>query len=65
MRIKLNGEFFKRGSTWLNIGISVGTTALVLLEGLPANVGVGYVCVSIGMAIMQGVKVEIRQNGIN
>lgn len=63
MQIKLNGEFFKRGSTWLNIMECLVALAAELLIGMPGGAGYAYIAARVGMAIMQGIKLEIKQNG--
>ena len=63
MKIKLNRELFKRGSTWMNIAECLAALAAELLVSMPGNAGYAYIAARVAMAAMQGIKVEMRQNG--
>lgn len=57
--MKLNTEFFKRESTWLNIGVGVISSALQLFTDIPDNLTGplwGYIALSLLMGAIQGVK---------
>lgn len=57
--MKLNKEFFKRESTWINIIECMGATAAQLMLDLPSELSTplwAYVSLRLFMAFVQGVK---------
>lgn len=57
--MKLNTEFFKRESTWLNIAEAVGAVGVQLLVDLPTELSGplwAYITLRLFMGVVQGVS---------
>jgi len=63
--VKLNKDYFKRESTWMNIAEIVIATSVQLAVDIPSELSMPvwcYVALRFAMAIIQGVKRDIKQN---
>lgn len=63
--MKLNKDYFKRESTWMNIAEIVVATSVQLSVGFPSDLSIPvwcYIGLRMLMAIIQGVKRDISEN---